>query len=119
MVKAVNWKEIRALTQMDQAPKRLTEAAVRWARNSRGQDGAAEALALAVKTTRFGCNWHGGHEKYSKAAQQMLVRKFEATTWQKETPYWFGCRRTEWNADMSEKVTSCEPKTWPKQAPLN
>lgn len=119
MVKAVNWKEIRALTGMDQAPKRLTEAAVRWARNSRGQDGAAEALALAVKTTRYGCNWHGGHEKYSKAAQQMLVRKFEATSWQKETPYWFGCRRTEWNADMSEKVTICEPKSWPKQAPLN
>jgi hypothetical protein len=119
MVKAVNWKEIRALTGMDQAPKRLTEAAVRWARNSRGQDGAAEALALAVKSTRYGCNWHGGHEKYSKAAQQMLVRKFEATSWQKETPYWFGCRRTEWNADMSEKVTSCEPKSWPKQAPLN
>jgi hypothetical protein len=119
MIKAANWKELRALTQMDQAPKRLTEAAVRWARNSRGQDGAAEALALAVKTTRYGCSWHGGHEKYSKAAQQMLVRKFEATSWQKETPYWFGCRRTEWNADMSEKVTSCEPKSWPKQAPLN
>lgn len=119
MIEAVNWKELRALTQMDQAPKRLTESAVRWARNSRGQDGAAEALALAVKATRYGCSWHGGHEKYSKAAQQMLVRKFEATPWQKETPYWFGCRRTEWNADMSEKVTTCEPKSWPKQAPLN
>ena len=119
MVKAVNWKEIRALTQMDQAPKRLTEAAIRWARNSRGEDGAAEALALAVKATRYGCNWHGGHERYSRAAQQMLVRRFEATPWQKQTPYWFGCRRQEWNADFTAKVTSCEPKSWPKQAPLN
>jgi hypothetical protein len=119
MVKAVNWKEIRALTQMDQAPKRLTESAIRWAKNSRGKDGAAEALALAVKTTRYGCSWHGGHERYSKAAQQLLVRKFDGTPWQQQTPYWFGCRRMEWNADFSEKVTSCEPKTWPKQAPLN
>jgi hypothetical protein len=119
VMKSVNWKELRALAQMDQAPKRLTESAIRWARNSRGQDGAAEALALAVKATRYGCNWHGGHEKYSKAAQQMLVRRFEATPWQKQTPYWFNCRRTEWNADQSEKVTVCEPKSWPQQKPLN
>jgi len=119
IVKAVNWKEIRALTQMDQAPKRLSEAAIRWAKNSRGKDGAAEALALAVKATRYGCSWHGGHERYSKAAQQLLVRKFDGTPWQQQTPYWFGCRRMEWNADFSEKVTRCEPKTWPKQAPLN
>ncbi|MCA3575426.1 MAG: hypothetical protein IOC86_16025, partial [Aestuariivirga sp.] len=100
MVKAVNWKEIRELSRIDQAPKRLTEQAVRWGRNSRGKDGAPEALALAVKTTRYGCNWHGGHERYSKAAQQLLVRKFSGTPWQEETPYWFGCRRTEWNADF-------------------
>ena len=118
MVKAVNWKELRELARMDQAPKRLTEAAIRWAKNSRGKDGAPEALALAVKATRYGCNWHGGHERYSKAAQQLLVRKFEGTPWQQQTPYWFNCRRTEWNADFSEKVTTCEPKTWPKQAPL-
>lgn len=120
MVQSVNWREIQALAKMDQGPERLTEAALKWARNARGKDGggAAEALALAVRTTRYGCNWHGSHEKYSKAAQQMLVRKFDGTEWQKQTPYWFGCRRTEWNKDFSEKVTVCEPKTWPKQAPL-
>ncbi len=118
MVKSLDWKEIRALTRMDQGPKRLTDAAIRWAKKSRGKDGAAEALARAVRTTRYGCNWHGSHETYSKAAQQMLVRKFEATPWQKQTPYWFGCRRTEWNKDFTEKVTTCEPKTWPKQEPL-
>ena len=120
IIKSVDWKELRALTRMDQAPKRLTEAALRWAKNARAKDmAAAEALALGVRTTRYGCNWHGSHEKYSKAAQQMLVKKFSGTEWQKQTPYWFGCRRTEWNADFSEKVTVCEPKTWPKQAPLN
>jgi hypothetical protein len=119
IVKAVNWKEIRALTQMDQAPERLSQAAIRWAKSSRGKDGAAEALSLAVKTTRYGCSWHGGHERYSKAAQQLLVRKFDGTPWAQQTPYWFGCRRMEWNADFSRKVTSCEPKTWPKQATLD
>jgi len=118
MVTAVDWKEIRVLTRMDQGPKRLTEAALRWGKASRGKDGAPEALALAVRTTRYGCNWHGSHEKYSKAAQQMLVRKFEGTVWQQQTPYWFGCQRKEWNAAFTEKVTTCEPKTWPKQEPL-
>ena len=118
MVKAVNWKEIKALSRMEQGPKRLTSAALRWAKNARGKDGAAEALALAVKTTRYGCNWHGSHEKYSKAAQQMLVRKFDGTPWQQQTPYWFGCQRKEWNKDFTEKVTTCEPKTWPKQSSL-
>jgi len=119
MVDAVNWKELRSLARMDQAPKRLSDAAVRWAKSSKGKDGAPEALALAVKTTRYGCNWHGGHGPYSKAAQQLLATKFAGTSWQQQTPYWFDCRRTEWNKDFSEKVTTCKPMSWPKQAPLN
>jgi hypothetical protein len=71
-----------------------------------------------VRTTRYGCSWHGGHGAYSKPAQQLLAAKFAGTPWQKQTPYWFDCRRTEWTKDFSEKVTTCEPMTWPKQAPL-
>jgi len=74
-------------------------------------------LALAVKTTRYGCNWHGGHARYSKAAQQQLHKKFRDTRWAKDTPYWFGCQRSEWDKDYN-KITTCEVKTWPKQAPL-
>jgi hypothetical protein len=118
MVKAVNWKEVRALTRMDQAPKRLSDAAIRWGKASKGEDGAAEALALAVKTTRYGCNWHGTHAPYSKAAQELLTKKFAGTPWQQQTPYWFSCQRREWNKDFTEKVATCEPKTWPNQAPL-
>ncbi len=118
MVKAVDWKELRALTRMDQAPKRLSDAAIRWGKVSKGQDGAPEALALAVRTTRYGCNWHGGHARYSKAAQELLAKKFAGTPWQQQTPYWFNCQRQEWNKDFTEKVATCEPKTWPKEAPL-
>lgn len=119
MVDAVNWKEIRALARMDQGPERLSDAAIRWAKSSKGQDGAPEALALAVKTTRYGCNWHGGHGRYSKAAQQLLATKFAGTNWAQQTPYWFDCRRTEWNKEFTEKLTTCKPMSWPKQAPLN
>ena len=42
-------------------PKRLTDRAIAWGKRSKGDDGAPEALALAVKTTRYGCDWHGGH----------------------------------------------------------
>lgn len=115
MIQAIDWKEIQALARMPSGPRRLSEAAIRWAKTSRGGDGAPEALALAVRTTRYGCNWHGSHEPYSKAAQQLLTRKFEATPWQRQTPYWFGCRRTEWNANFTEKVMTCEPKMWPEQ----
>lgn len=118
MVKAVDWKELGALSRMAQGPERLSDAAIDWAKASGGKDGAPEALALAVRTTRYGCNWHGGHGRYSKAAQQLLASKFAGTTWQKQTPYWFDCRRTEWTKDYSEKVTTCKPMTWPKQAPL-
>ncbi|MEI7600439.1 MAG: hypothetical protein WCJ41_14110 [Aestuariivirga sp.] len=118
MVKSVDWKELQALSRMAQGPERLTKAAIDWGKASKGKDGAPEALALAVRTTRYGCNWHGGHGTYSKPAQQLLKTKFAGTPWQQQTPYWFDCRRTMWTKDFSEKVTTCEPMTWPKQAPL-
>ena len=118
MVKAVDWLELKALTRMPQGPERLSRAAIEWGKASKGKDGAPEALALAVRTTRYGCNWHGGHGAYSKPAQQLLATKFAGTPWQQQTPYWFDCRRTMWTKDFSEKVTTCEPMTWPKQAPL-
>jgi hypothetical protein len=118
MVKAINWPEIAALAKVPSAPKVLTLSAIRWGKASNGDDGAPEALALAVRTTRYGCRWHGRHGEYSKAAYGLLHAKFGATPWAKQTPYWFDCQRLEWNADDSGKVRICETKTWPKQAPL-
>ena len=117
MVKAVNWKEIRALAQMPSAPAKLTRAAIAWGKASKGDDGAPEALALAVKATRHGCYWHGSHEAYSKPAQQLLRSKFKTTSWAAATPYWFSCQQPATDKD-GNRVSVCEPKTWPKQAPL-
>ena len=62
VVKSVNWKEIRTLSGMPSAPKLLATAATRWGKAAAKDDtAAAEALALAIRSTRYGCNWHGGH----------------------------------------------------------
>jgi hypothetical protein len=115
MIKAVNWKEVAALARMPSAPRLLSQSAIRWGKASKGDDGAPEALALAVKTTRYGCNWHGRHRAYSETAQQLLKSKFGSTTWAAQTPYWFDCQRMEWDKSYN-KVAVCEAKTWPTQA---
>jgi hypothetical protein len=117
MVKAVNWKELAGLAKAPSAPKALTQAALRWAKTSDGKDGAPEALALAVRATRFGCNWHGSHKSYSKPAQEMLKVKFPTTEWSSKTPYWFDCQYKQYDKDGKELAT-CAPKQWPKQKPL-
>ena len=114
MIKAVDWKEIAALSQVASGPKLLSLAAIRWGKASKGDDGAPEALALAVKTTRYGCRWHGRHGTYSKAAHDLLQARFKATSFAKATPYWFDCMRQEWDKDYN-KVSVCEAKTWPQQ----
>jgi hypothetical protein len=113
MVRGVDWKEVSALAAMPSAPKRLSRAAVNWGKTSKGKDGAPEALALAVKTTRYGCNWHGGHGSYSKAAHDILHKRFGDTAWAAQTPYWFDC--TNFYDVDPEKKTVCKSPSWPKQ----
>ncbi len=115
MVKTINPKEVRALERIASAPAQLTRAAINWGNASKGDDGAPEALALAVKATRYGCNWHGGHKAYSKPAQELLKSKFSNTQWAKATPYWFDCMEMVYDKDFN-KVASCKPHEWPKDS---
>lgn len=117
LVKAVDWTEAGRLAKAPQAPRLLTQAAIRWGKASKGADGAPEALALAQRVVRYGCNWHGGHKAYAKPAQELLLAKFKDTSWAKQTPYWFDCLNNEWDA-QGNKVNTCKPRDWPKQAPL-
>ena len=114
MVKAIDWAEVAALEAVPSAPKLLSQAAIKWAKRG-GGNGADEALALAVVTTRYGCNWHGGHGGYSSEAQKLLKSKFATSPWTAKTPYWFDCMDNVWDAEYN-KVKSCKPRTWPKQA---
>lgn len=115
VIKSASWKKLQQLADAPSAPKRLSLAAIAWAAKARPNDqAAAEALALAVKTTRYGCNWHGGHKAYSKKAQELLKAKFNGTSFAASTPYWFDCMDSVWN-EKGERATSCRNRDWPAQ----
>ncbi|HEY3949780.1 hypothetical protein [Phenylobacterium sp.] len=83
-----------ALTAIPCAPKLLSERTLDWVRHTaffRSRDGQAEALALAVKTTHYGCYSDGPHGAYSKAAWTELHTRFPDTDWARRTRYWFDC----------------------------
>jgi hypothetical protein len=86
---AASEREQAALAGIDCAPKLLAERAVAWTGPSLG--GQDEALALAVRATRYGCQRQGGHGVYSKAAFTLLHRRFPASGAAKRTRYWFDC----------------------------
>ncbi|HLY65273.1 MAG TPA: hypothetical protein VKU60_07055, partial [Chloroflexota bacterium] len=87
--------EASALSSIDCAPKLLTERTLQWVRHPGllgGRDGQAEALGLAVRSTRYGCDSDGQHGVYSKAAWQELHERFPQSEWARKTRYWFNCR---------------------------
>jgi hypothetical protein len=86
--------ESRALAAIDSAPKQLSERTIVWVEHpglfgsSTGQD---EALALAIRSTRYGCQRQGGHGAYSHAAYTLLHQHFPTSDAAKRTRYWFDC----------------------------
>lgn len=86
--------EREALSRIDSAPKQLSERAIAWAQRPGlfgRREGRDEALALAVRTTRYGCQRQGGHAAYSRAAFELLHRDFAGTPAATRTKYWFDC----------------------------
>ncbi len=64
-----------------------------WAESAPKEKRLPEALALAVKSTRFGCQ-NCDTAKVSKTAFDILKDRFGSSEWKKKTPYWFkdeGC----------------------------
>lgn len=114
MIKAVDWQELADLAKADSGPRKLSAAAIAWGKASSGDDGAPEALALAVRATRYGCRWHGGHGSYSRETQQLLQRRFKGGVWAARTPYWFDCLWRDWEKPQA-KGAACEARSWPKQ----
>lgn len=116
VVRSVNWTEITALSAMPGAPRLLATAATKWAKTAPRNDagnGAAEALALSVRTTRYGCNWHGGNGKYSRAAYEVLQEKYGTTPWARQTPYWFDC--VNFYDQTNTTGGACPSPSWLKQ----
>lgn len=98
VLKLADAQEQAKLAAAPSAPKLLSENAVEWAKSSTwltrllGRDRALpEALALAVKTTRYGCERAGGHGAYSRAAYEELHKRYPKSDRTVATRYWFDC----------------------------
>jgi len=96
VVRRADDHELRALSRVRSAPEALSRAAITWARSVRrdqsttGADpDVAEALHLAVGTTRWSCQMAGGQGPWSREAFALLHDRWGTTTWAARTPYWF------------------------------
>ena len=81
-------REQLALKALGAAPNYLCQQVVQWVSSNPGEPRAPEALHLAVNTTRYGCV-DKATGRWSKAAYDLLHRRYPNTTWAKKTPYWF------------------------------
>ena len=74
------------LTTMPPAPEYLIAQTVEWVNGHSGDPRAAEALHLAVRAARYGC---GAKPGASKAAFQLLHRRYPDSEWARKTKYWY------------------------------
>ena len=81
-------KEYQQLTSLGAAPNYLCQQVIQWANNNPNDPRVPEALHLAVNTTRYGCT-DKQTGRWSKAAYDLLHRKYPNSPWAKKTKYWF------------------------------
>ena len=80
--------EFAALGAVGTAPNYISRQVIQWANTHPTDPRVPEALHLAVKTTRYGCT-DKDSARWSKAAFDLLHRKYPNSPWTKKTPYWF------------------------------
>ncbi|MCU1265105.1 MAG: hypothetical protein JWM21_1423 [Acidobacteria bacterium] len=76
------------LLALGAAPNFLCRQIIAWVEKHPADPRAPEALHLAVKTTRYGCT-DKETRTWSKAAYDVLHKRFPNNPWTKKTPYWF------------------------------
>jgi hypothetical protein len=81
-------REFAALAATGTAPTYLAREAVKWAVARPSDQNAAEALALAVEGTRWGCT-DDTTTAASRSAFQTLHRLFPGSDWAQRTKYWY------------------------------
>jgi hypothetical protein len=81
-------KEWATLRAFGAAPNYIVKQVIQWANTNGNDPRVPEALHLAVRTTRFGCT-DKDSARWSKAAFDVLHRKYPNNPWTKKTPYWF------------------------------
>lgn len=100
--------ELAALAGIASAPQALAERAVAWRGrgSSAGQD---EALALAVRATRYGCQRQGGHGAWSRAAHAFLHQRFPGSDAARRTRWWFDCSHFSGGCPLTRER---DPEEW-------
>ncbi|HET9401665.1 MAG TPA: hypothetical protein VFO34_12015 [Candidatus Acidoferrales bacterium] len=78
------WKKVSA----GPAPNYFGSVVLNWAKQHSDDVHLPEALHLVVRATRYG-NGNKETGAISKAAFELLHRKFPESEWAKRTPYWF------------------------------
>ena len=94
LLRSVDEVEIGLLTKIRSAPELLTERTIDWVEHPGmfgKRAGQANALAAAIVTTRWGCDWAGAHGVYSHAALTLLHTRFPDTDAAKRVRYWYNC----------------------------
>jgi tetratricopeptide (TPR) repeat protein len=81
-------KERAALSTLGAMPNYISKQVIQWANSHPEDQRVPEALHLAVRSTRYGCT-DKDSGRWSKAAFDLLHRKYPNSTWAKKTPYWF------------------------------
>lgn len=81
-------KDFAMLSSLGAAPNYLSREVIQWATKSGADPRVPEALHLAVKSTRYGCT-DKQTARWSKAAFDLLHRRYPRSSWAKQTPYWF------------------------------
>ena len=81
-------RERSQLISLGAAPNYLAREAIEWAKRDPNDPRVAEALHIAVTSTRYGCT-DKESPKWSKAAFDLLHKRFPQSIWAKKTPYWF------------------------------
>jgi hypothetical protein len=80
--------EAAKLRALGTGPNYLAQTVISWATKNPTDARAPEALHLAVKSTRYGCT-DKETGRWSKAAFDLLHRRYPNSSWAKETKYWF------------------------------
>jgi hypothetical protein len=81
-------QELQRLAALGTAPNYLSQQVTAWGQRYDGDSRVPEALHLAVKATRFGCT-DADTGKFSKAAFELLHKRYPKSPWAQKTPYWY------------------------------
>lgn len=85
---ATGRRQWETLDALGAAPNYLSQQVIEWATKNPADSRVPEALHLAVTTTRYGCT-DDQTGRWSKAAFDLLHRKYPNSSWAKKTRYWF------------------------------